>query len=76
MFRRTWSVTVFASLRRKRIGTTMPPLKPPEQDWRDLARQASIEEDPEKLLNLLQQVIETYDEAKRRGRRQSTTARL
>jgi hypothetical protein len=50
--------------------------EPAEEDWRDLARQASIEEDPEKLLDLLQQVIETYDEAKRRGRRQSTTVRL
>ena len=47
-----------------------------EQEWRKLARQASIEADPEKLLDLLQQVIETYDEAKRRVRRQSTTARL
>ena len=47
----------------------MPPLKTPEQDWRVLARQASTEKDPEKLLDLLQQVIETYDEAKRRLRR-------
>jgi hypothetical protein len=55
------SVTVFASLRRKRIVTIMPSIKPPEQDWRVLARQASIEEDPEMLLDLLQQVIEAYD---------------
>jgi hypothetical protein len=47
----------------------MPPIKSPEQDWRVIARQASTEEDPEKLLDLLQQVIEAYDEAKRRVRR-------
>jgi len=40
-----------------------------EQDWRVLARKASTEEDPEKLLDLLQQVIEAYAEAKRRPRR-------
>jgi hypothetical protein len=43
--------------------------KLPEQNWRDLARQASTEADPEKLLDLLQQVIESYDEENRRLRR-------
>ena len=40
-----------------------------DPEWRVLARQASIEKDPEKLLDLLQQVIEKYDEAKRQARR-------
>jgi len=40
-----------------------------DPEWRALARQASVEKDPEKFLDLLQQVIEKYDEEKRRLRR-------
>ena len=47
----------------------MAPRKPIEQNWRDLARQAAEEKDPEKLLDLVQQVLEKYDEEQRRLRR-------
>jgi hypothetical protein len=40
-----------------------------EPSWRQLARPASAEKDHEKLLDLIQQVIEKYDEEKRRLRR-------
>ena len=43
--------------------------KPIEQNWRDLARKAAEEKDPEKLLDLAQQVLEKYDEEQRRLRR-------
>ena len=41
--------------------------EPTEVEWRELARQASTEKDPEKMLDLIQQVIEKYDETRRRG---------
>jgi hypothetical protein len=37
-----------------------------EQEWRDLARQASKEEDLDKAIDLAQRVIEKYDEDTRR----------
>jgi hypothetical protein len=37
-----------------------------EQEWRDLARHASKEEDLDKAVDLAQQVIEKYDEDTRR----------
>ena len=40
-----------------------------EPRWRELARQASAEKDHEKMLDLLQQVIEKYDEERLRMRR-------
>ena len=40
-------------------------LKPTEEGWREIARQASEERDPDKLLELTQQLLEKYDEAKR-----------
>jgi len=40
-----------------------------EPRWRELARQASAEKDHEKMLDLLQQVIEKYDEERLRLRR-------
>jgi hypothetical protein len=43
--------------------------EPTEPRWRELARQASAEKDHEKLLDLIQLVIEKYDEEKRRVRR-------
>jgi hypothetical protein len=49
-----------------RLSTTH---EPTEEEWRTLARQALKEQDPEKLLDLIQQVIEKYDEAKLRLRR-------
>ena len=43
--------------------------EPEQEEWRDLARQASQEEDPEKLVALVRRVIEAYDAEKRRGPR-------
>jgi gamma-glutamyl:cysteine ligase YbdK (ATP-grasp superfamily) len=40
-----------------------------EPRWRELARQASAEKDHEKMLDLLQQVIEKYDEERQQMRR-------
>jgi hypothetical protein len=40
--------------------------EPPEEEWRTLARQASQESDPYKFLELTQQIVEKYDEEKRR----------
>jgi hypothetical protein len=45
-----------------------PHHEPPEEEWRTLARQASKEEDPDKLIELTQQFIEKFDEAQRRKR--------
>ena len=39
--------------------------EPTQEEWRELARQASEEEDPEKALDLAQQVVEKYDEQKK-----------
>jgi hypothetical protein len=38
---------------------------PTQEEWRELARQASEEEDPEKALDLAQQLVEKYDEQKK-----------
>ena len=43
--------------------------EPTEQEWRILARQASEEKDSYKMLDLIQQVIEKYDEEKQQLRR-------
>jgi hypothetical protein len=40
--------------------------EPTEQEWRELARQASKEENPEKLIELTQELIEKFDEEQRR----------
>ena len=36
--------------------------EPTQEDWRELARQASEEEDPEIVIELAQQVVEKFDE--------------
>jgi len=43
--------------------------EPKQEEWRELARQASEEQDMEKLVALVQRVIEAYDAEKRRGPR-------
>jgi hypothetical protein len=40
--------------------------EPTHEEWRELARQAIEEEDPDKALDLAQQVVEKYEEEKRR----------
>jgi hypothetical protein len=51
-------------------GITMTSVHEPiEPRWRELARQASVEKDHEKMLDLIQQVIEKYNEERRRLRR-------
>ena len=45
--------------------------EPTEEEWRILARQASEERDPDKLLELTQQLVEKYDEEKQRKLRLS-----
>ena len=37
----------------------------PEEEWRTLARQASEEEDPDKVLELALRIVEKYEEEKR-----------
>ena len=44
-------------------------LKPSEEKWRELARQAIKEQDHEKLLILVQQIIATYQEGTPKARR-------
>ena len=39
--------------------------EPTHEEWRELAKQASEEEDPEKALDLAQQIVEKYDEQKK-----------
>jgi hypothetical protein len=46
---------------------------PTEEKWRALARQASEEQDSEKLVALVQQVIEAYDAEKRKSPRSATS---
>ena len=41
--------------------------EPEQEEWRELARQASEEQDSEKLVALVRRVIEAYDAEKRRG---------
>ena len=40
--------------------------EPIEEEWRTLARQASKEKNPDKLMNLAQQIVDKYDEEQRR----------
>jgi hypothetical protein len=40
--------------------------EPSEDEWREIARKASIEQDLEKLLELTQQLLEKYDKEKLR----------
>jgi hypothetical protein len=40
--------------------------EPTHEEWRELARQAIEEEDPDKALDLAQQVVEKYEEETRR----------
>jgi hypothetical protein len=40
--------------------------EPTQEEWRELARQASEEEDPARLTELAQQVVEKFDEEKQR----------
>jgi len=44
----------------------MEPKSSPE-DWRDLARQVETEDDPAKMINLIEKLLATYDAAKTRG---------
>jgi hypothetical protein len=40
--------------------------EPTDEEWRTLARQASEERDPNKLLDLAEQIVEKFDEEIRR----------
>ena len=40
--------------------------EPSQDEWRELAREASEERDPERLLDLSQQIVEKYEEEKRK----------
>jgi|SRR5882724_3861221 len=42
--------------------------EPTQEEWRELARQASEEKEPNKMIALIQQLIAKFDEGKRRGR--------
>ena len=45
-----------------------------EEEWRDLARQAVKEQDPEKMVALAQQIVEAYQGEKRKGPRSASAA--
>jgi hypothetical protein len=40
--------------------------EPTEEEWRKLARQAREEKDPDKTIELAEQIVEQYGEEKRR----------
>jgi len=44
----------------------IPISKYTEPEWRTFARQATEEEDPEKMIALVERIIEAYDAEKRR----------
>jgi RecB family exonuclease len=44
----------------------MEPKSSPE-NWRDLARQVETEDDPAKMINLIEKLLATYDAEKMRG---------
>ena len=43
--------------------------EPTEEEWRELARQATKEEDPGKVIDLARQIVQMFDEEKRGGLR-------
>ena len=43
--------------------------EPTEEEWRELARQAQEEKDPDKAIDLAQRIVEKYGEEKRRKSR-------
>ena len=48
-----------------------------EEEWRELARQAVKEQDPDKMIALAEQIVEKYDEEKRRrNHRQAVGIRI
>ena len=49
--------------------------EPSEEEWREIARQATQEKDPEKLLALAEQIVEKYDEEKQRKNRTAWVTR-
>jgi hypothetical protein len=53
----------FAFHRRKRM--VMSPYEPTQEEWRELACLASVEEDPYKVVELARQIVEKYDEEQR-----------
>jgi hypothetical protein len=40
--------------------------EPTQEQWRVLAEQASKEKDPETLIELAEEIVEQYDEAKKK----------
>jgi hypothetical protein len=51
--------------------------EPTEEEWRELARQAVKEQDPDKMIALAEQILEKYDEEKRRrNHRQAVGIRI
>jgi hypothetical protein len=43
--------------------------EPTEEEWRDLAKQALKEQDPEKIVSLAEQIVEKYHNKKRKSPR-------
>ena len=48
---------------------------PTDEEWRALARQALKEQDPEKMVALAQQIVEAYQQQKRKRARAASIAR-
>ena len=60
----------------KQIIEKLPPEeKPAAEDWRDIAQRAQTEPDGGKLIELIQQLIEKFDEEKLRQGRAAYRAR-
>ena len=68
--RRWYAGILLAVTRRTRTASPMTQNlqdhEPTEEEWRELARQAREEKDLGKALDLAQQIVEKYDEEKRR----------
>ena len=51
-----------------------PNHEPNEEEWRELARQATNEEDPVKLVALAEQIVEAFDAEQRKGPRRASAS--
>jgi hypothetical protein len=48
--------------------------EPTDEEWRELARQATKEEDPQKLVALAEQIVQAFDAEKRKGPRRASAS--
>jgi hypothetical protein len=55
-------------------GETQDPVAPPSEDWREVARKVQQEQDPNRMIGLVEQLIGKLDEERRRKRLPHTNA--